>query len=225
MIEIPEPIIDTIPVVDSTRIFVQGVMRLIPLTLYFHNDEPDKRTTGVTTTKTYEETYDDYIVLRDKYKSKYYNGLVDLDLLQAQVALETLFNDSIEGGMKELKEYSLLMLKLLKTNKKITITIKGYCSPLANTDYNLNLAKRRVSSLVNYLQKYNNGVFLPYLFNDQSVVGQIEIVEEYFGETYVRPNVSSDYYDTRNSVYNPNAAYERKIEIISVAIEALYTGD
>jgi outer membrane protein OmpA-like peptidoglycan-associated protein len=105
----------------------------------------------------------------------------------------------------------LLMEELLKDNQKITMTIKGYTSPLNTPEYNLNLAKRRISSLDNYVRKYKNGIFIPYIKSKQL---RIETVP--FGETQVSNNISDDPNDRRNSVYNPLAAKERKIKVIAV---------
>ena len=88
------------------------------------------------------------------------------------------------------------------------VMIKGYTSPLAATDYNLNLSKRRISSLVNHLMSYKDGVFKNYLDNDQLI-----LEEEPAGERFVLPGVSDELEDKTNSVYSPDAARERRIEI------------
>ena len=95
--------------------------------------------------------------------------------------------------------------------------MKGYCSPLASTDYNVNLAKRRISSLRNYFMEYQNGVFVKYVDNPNPNEGSITFFNEDIGELKARPNVSDDYYDTKNSVYSPAAALERKIQIIAIS--------
>ena len=119
--------------------------------------------------------------------------------------------------MHDLEKFAELLKKVLEDNEKVTITMKGYCSPLASTDYNVNLAKRRVSSLKNYFMEYDNGVFIPYLKNANPKEGSITFLEEDIGELKARPNVSDDYYDTKNSIYSPAAAMERKIQIIAVS--------
>jgi hypothetical protein len=86
---------------------------------------------------------------------------------------------------------------------------------LASTDYNVNLAKRRISSLHNYFNEYQNGVLLPYINNTTTDGGSISFFDVDVGELKAKPNVSDDYYDTKNSIYNPAAAFERKIQIIA----------
>jgi len=119
--------------------------------------------------------------------------------------------------MRDLERFAELLLKVLLDSEKVTITIKGFCSPLASTDYNVNLAKRRISSLRNYFAEYQNGVFLKYIDNPNPKEGNITFGGLDIGELKVRPNVSDDYYDVKNSIYNPAAALERKIEIVAIS--------
>ncbi len=200
---------------DSTQVFVTQLKLLVPLTLYFHNDEPDKKTLAVITSKNYKKTYDDYSAMRDQYKKEYSKGAKGANLERANNDIDVLFEDSIDAGMQDLEKFAQLLVKVLKNAEKVTITMKGYCSPLASTDYNVNLAKRRISSLRNYFTEYQNGIFVPYINNTKEKEGSITFFEENIGELKVRPNVSDDYYDTKNSIFNPAAALERKIQIIA----------
>ncbi len=203
--------------VDSTQIFVVQLKLLVPLTLYFHNDEPDKKTLAITTTKNYKKTYEDYTAMKEQYKKEYAKGAKKSDMDRAYNDINTLFEDSVGAGMQDLERFAQLLLKVLNNNEKVTITMKGFCSPLASTDYNINLAKRRISSLRNYFMEYQNGVFVKYVNNANSNEGSITFIDEEIGELKARPNVSDDYYDTKNSVYSPAAALERKIQIIAIS--------
>jgi cell division protein FtsN len=205
------------PKVDSTQIFITQLKMLSPLTLYFHNDEPDRKTLAITTTKNYKKTHEDYIALREQYKKEYSKGAKGENLERAQNDIETFFEDSVNAGMQDLETFAGLLLKALKQGEKATITIKGFCSPLASTDYNVNLAKRRISSLRNYFSEYQGGVLVPYINNTKENEGAVAFVDQEIGELKVRPNVSDDYYDTKNSIYSPAAAVERKIQIIAIS--------
>jgi hypothetical protein len=123
----------------------------------------------------------------------------------------------VDAGMEDLEKFAVLLQKVLRDGEKVSITIKGFCSPLASTDYNINLAKRRISSLRNYFAEYQNGVFVPYFNNTKANEGSIAFFDEEIGELKARANVSDDYYDTKNSVYSPAAAIERKIQIIAIS--------
>jgi hypothetical protein len=110
-----------------------------------------------------------------------------------------------------------LLLKELEKGQKIRVTVKGYASPLAKTEYNVNLTLRRIASLINYLKEYDNGVFLPYINQKAENGGSLSFVKIPFGEYKADINVSDNFHDQRNSVYSRKAALERKIEIISVS--------
>lgn len=203
--------------VDSTKIFVTQMKLLVPITLYFHNDEPDKKTLATTTTLNYKKTYEDYSAMREKYKKEYSKDAKGTDIERATGEIDDLFDDSVDAGMRDLDKFAELLVKVLKDSEKVTITIKGFCSPLASTDYNVNLAKRRISSLRNYFAQYQNGLFLKYIDNPNPKEGNITFGGLDIGELKVRPNVSDDYYDVKNSIYNPAAALERKIEIVAIS--------
>lgn len=212
------PRIDEPPVkVDSTQVFVTQMKLLVPLTLYFHNDEPDKKTLAVTTTKNYKKTYDDYSAMREQYKKEYSKGAAGENLERAYSDIDNLFDDSVDAGMQDLEKFAQLLVKVLADSEKVTITMKGFCSPLASTDYNVNLAKRRISSLRNYFMEYRNGILVKYVNNPNAAEGSITFIDQEIGELKARPNVSDDYYDTKNSVYSPAAALERKIQIIAIS--------
>jgi hypothetical protein len=92
---------------------------------------------------------------------------------------------------------------------------------LAKTDYNVNLTKRRIWSLKNYLAEWNNGVFLPYIRNTPENGARLSFTQIPFGEYTANKIISDNLNDLKNSVYSRAAALERKIEIQSVSyIEA-----
>lgn len=209
------------PLKDSVPVFITQLKQLVPLTLYFHNDEPDKKTLAITTKKNYKKTYEDYSAMRDLYKKEYSKGATGTNIDRANNDIDELFEDSVDAGMQDLERFAELLVKVLKNNERVTITMKGYCSPLASTDYNVNLAKRRISSLRNYFMEYENGIIAQYVNNPNPDQGTVIFTEEEIGELKARPNVSDDYYDTKNSIYNPVAAFERKIQIIAFSTQTI----
>ena len=210
-----EPL-NVLPVPIDTMEMVKGQMKLLcPLTLYFHNDEPDPKTKNITTTKTYETTYNEYKVLVPQYVTEFPKGLEGEIKEKATNRIENFFADSVDAGMEDLRKFSDLLVKVLLKGETVKITMKGYCSPLASTDYNVNLAKRRISSLRNYFTETKSGFFVKYFNNQTPGEGKIIFEDVEIGEL-VASKVSDDLKDKRNSVYNPNAASERKIQIIAV---------
>ncbi len=209
------------PIKDSVPVFITQLKELIPITLYFHNDEPDRKTLATSTKKNYKKTYDDYSAMRDLYKKEYSKGATGSNIERANNDIDALFEDSVDAGMQDLEKFAQLLVKVLKNNERVTITMKGYCSPLASTDYNINLAKRRISSLRNFFMEYENGIIASYVNNSNPDQGGVKFVDEEIGELKARPNVSDNYFDTKNSIYNPLAAFERKIQIIAFSSQTI----
>jgi hypothetical protein len=63
---------------------------------------------------------------------------------------------------------------------------------------------------------YKNGSLLPYMAEVPETEGRLIINREAFGKEKAAANVSGNINDLRNSVYNPDAANERKVAIIAV---------
>ena len=103
------------------------------------------------------------------------------------------------------------MVEYLKLGNTAEIMIQGYASPLAENEYNLNLGRRRTSSIQNHINQWGGGALLPFV-ND----GILKITFKSYGETEVRPGVSDNPSDIRNSVYALDASKERRVVIIEV---------
>lgn len=190
----------------------------LPVTLYFHNDEPDPKTRDTTTDLNYMATYDAYVDLKPQYKKEYSSGLNGEEALFAKEDIEDFFTEFVDQGVADLELFSELLLKELEKGIRIRMTVKGFASPLAKTDYNVNLTKRRISSMVNYLRAYQDGVYRKYLDGTAENGGILEIVQVPFGEYEAEKLVSDNFHDQRNSVYSRAAMRERKIEIQSLSL-------
>ena len=215
---VPPPT-DSTPVkktIDTSKIVIDKLKILCPLTLYFHNDEPNPRTHDTVTKKTYRKTYEEYVDLRPTYLKIYPKGKKGEEKELAETRINAFMEDSVDAGMHDLEQFSLLLEQAVLQKEKIKITMKGFCSPLATTQYNVFLAKRRVSSLRNYFMEYKNGMFVKYVNNKNPDEARIDFFEEDVGELPTS-KVSDDAKDQQNSVYSPGAARERKIQIISVS--------
>jgi tetratricopeptide (TPR) repeat protein len=183
----------------------------LPLALYFGNDEPDKRTLRTTTKKSYEATYSKFIARKQEYQERYTKPLDEDEASDAALALEDFFESEVRRGYEHLNLFSQILLKRLEKGERVEIVIKGYTSPRAKSDYNDNLAKRRISSLRNHFDTYNSGVFEAYLKE-----GKLVISEAPFGETKADTTISDDLLDERNSIYSVGASKERRVEIVEV---------
>lgn len=183
----------------------------VGLPLYFDNDEPDKRTRKTSTQKTYEETVQSYLQRQREYRDRFSAGLPDLKADAAEALIDNFFENEVRRGFDRLGQLSDLLLTRLQNGESVEVLIKGFTSPRAQTDYNLNLGKRRISSVRNHFATFADGVFRPYLKN-----GQLKITETSFGETTARADISDNLTDERNSIYHPDAARERRVEIVEI---------
>ena len=188
----------------------------LPVTLYFHNDCPNPKSRDTLTAINYLNSYEDYRALLSTYQTEYSSGLNGEKAEEAKEDIESFFIEYVDQGVKDLELFRDLLLEELKKGAKINITVKGFASPLAKTDYNVNLTKRRISSLVNYLMEYEAGVFKPYLTGTAPNGGKVIFTQVPFGEYTANKLTSDNFHDQKNSVYSRSAGIERKIEIQSV---------
>ena len=173
---------------------------MMPITVYFHNDEPNPKTENTSTTLLYSDAYNSYKAMKDEY---YKMNVFD--------EIDAFFYDYLEKGYTDLKAFENLLTKLTPNNI-IKLEVKGYCSPLAENDYNINLSKRRISSLENELNANNN---LKAAFENN----RLSIVESPNGEEQANKSVSDDYYNVKQSIFNPAACKERRVSIVGIFVE------
>ncbi len=213
---------DTLTEEEALQMTFAELNSYLPLTLYFHNDEPNPRSRDTTTTLSYLATLNDYLKLQPTYESEYASGLKKNEARQAKDDMGAFFEEDIAQGGKDLAFFTGLLLTELEKGRQIQLALKGYASPLAQSDYNLILTQRRIASLVNYLREYQNGILVPYLDGKAANGGRLELYRIPFGENRSDLAVSDNLNDKKNSVYSRKAALERKIEILEVK---QYTGD
>ena len=194
---------------------ISTAMRLnLPLSLYFHNDEPNPKTRVSITTLTYTEAFNSYIAQEDEYVSRFASVMSGRAKNATERQMRDFFEQTVKGGYQQLLSFAQQLQEVLALDAKVEIKLKGYTSPLTASDYNTLLAKRRISSVENFLQQYQNGILLPYLQNGKLLISELPL-----GETQVSIGVSDNPNDRRNSVYSIKAARERRIEIVSVQVE------
>lgn len=204
---------------DTTEIIyttLEELNKYLPVRLYFHNDHPNPRTRDTLTELNYLTTYKGYTRLYNEYKREFSKGLKGEEKDDALLDIEDLFSEHIDKGANDLKLFTPLLVKELEAGKTVTLTIKGFASPLSKSDYNVNLTLRRVSSLINFLSEYENGKLLPYINGTAENGAKLNFIKVPFGEYQSVKTISDDLKDKRNSVYSPGAALERKIEIIAI---------
>lgn len=183
----------------------------LPLSLYFHNDEPDAKSRKSSTKKPYLETLQGFISLREKYISEFTSGM---EADQAAIAADTLehfFENQVDKGGKLLVRFSDILLARLQEGEQVEVFLKGFTSPRAQAAYNLLLSKRRISSVRNHFAEYQDGIFKPFLTSGKLIISEVP-----FGETKAAASVSDAYEDLKNSVYGVPASRERRVEIVEI---------
>ena len=217
---------DTIPVEKPKRDSIvvkveqQNARSLLPVTLYFHNDEPDPRSQNVTTTKTYSDVYTNYRTMKTEYKKSHSSIKNNFEKDSILQALDIFFDSTLPYSYADLDSLMRIIRKDLQNGRHIRLLVKGYASPLATEKYNFILSKRRISSFLNELLAYDNGIIAKYIQNP-NLGGSLQIEELALGSSKAGKNVSSDAKNQSKSVYSPEAIAERRIEIV----DYLYTDE
>ncbi|MAO72097.1 MAG: hypothetical protein CMD02_06290 [Flavobacteriales bacterium] len=185
---------------EETSINIDTIKKNLPISLYFHNDEPNPRSLQTNTNLTYKECYISYYLLKEKYIK-----------INSNIEVEEFFELTLKKNYNNLNSTLKYILQNLKDGNNMELHIKGFASPLSDKDYNINLSKRRIASLINLINNYKNGALKEYLYN-----GGLKIIELPLGENRSDKRVSDNPNDRKSSVYSKNAMLERKIEIVEI---------
>ena len=211
-------ILQPLTALDSSRQeTAKQIEPLLPMKLYFDNDRPDPTTMLTVTRHNYVELYNQYIAREPEYVQNYIAGITDnAKMLDAKKRMTDFFTNTVKKSFNDLDRFSGLLLKQLQAGDKIEIAVRGSASPLAESNYNKNLSKRRISSVMNFWKTYDNGKLYNFISN-----GTLKVVEEPVGEDMAGKNISDDLKDKRNSVFSPAASSLRYIEVIRVLINGV----
>ena len=202
-------------IIDSTlttkEIFKHKTGLTLPLALYFHNDEPSPKSLDTVVAVAYPETYNKYLSLKPEYIREFTKRNSNEERKLAFQQIDYFFSNYVDRGLEKLERFKKQLIPLLEEHQSIEITIKGFASPLAKSDYNTNLSKRRISSLMNYFNSTDNGKLKSYI--DE---GRLIIHSAPFGESTSNKSANDDGNNIKESIYSPKAAIERRIEIQEV---------
>ena len=185
---------------------------LLPLSLYFHNDEPTPCTLDTTTRLDYAATYRKYYQMRDEYKGAQPSPVDKRKWDSVQGAVDMFFDYELKKGYNNLVEFLELLYADLRSGRKVCVTVDGFASPLFESLYNVNLSKRRIDSFRNELLRWNNQALLPFWNN-----GALKLKTVAHGAADSNTVAPSDpLRNPRNvkSVYSMEAAHARRIDIV-----------
>lgn len=187
---------------------------LIPIALYFDNDQPDVKSNKKTTAKSYGETYTAYYNRRDEYKGQWIKGLPSEVQTKYATRYDDFFEDSIKGNYDKFTFFLDQMVGQLQAGYTIELILKGYASPRAETRYNKLLSERRINSIENEILRFRNGIFKSF-----ADTKRLSFTHEPFGEEKSKQGISDDLINQRLSVYSIDASQERRVEIINVILK------
>ncbi len=187
----------------------EGIYATLPV--YFHNDEPNPRTTSEFATSSYETSYRRYMELKSLYMREYSKGFEPAKQQAAKDEVKRFFEQEVTRGYESLKRFAERLKKYMARNRDVKIIIKGFASPLATEEYNVSLTKRRIDNVEKFLKEQDNGYLRPYFES-----GRIQVVIKPYGESKAAPDVSDSPKNRQASVYNPKAARERRVEILQL---------
>ena len=203
----------------------------LPITLFFENDVPKKNPRNQD--QTLDEwdkiwrAYSDSVNIA-RYKTKHTVKMRDASVIsKAKSKLDHFFQDSVIGNDRIFRMFlDVLRTKLVQDEQLVVnITLKGYASPIANSEYNKHLTARRIYCVKDYfLNDYFGGALSAYTRPD-SITGLVRLVVDTIpnGEAMSdpatlakidgdQPGIGRDW-----SVYSVEASKERRLQIIGVS--------
>ena len=188
---------------------IEELNSMLPLKLYFHNDEPDSNTTVAFTDKPYQLPYDHYITLQEDYVREH-AGQFDVE---KQILVTKKINDffdlEVKGEYARMNAFFKAILGLLEAGISLEVQIKGYTSPRSYEGYNVQLAHRRITSVRKQFFIYENGIFIKFFQK-----GLLTVTELPLGESTAPKGISDAFNDPKNSIYSVEASKERRAEIV-----------
>ncbi|MBQ9311926.1 MAG: hypothetical protein IJ213_02655 [Bacteroidales bacterium] len=191
----------------------------LPVALYFHNDSPDAGSEKPVTDLSYTDCYKLYNSLTNQYKAVRTKGLDDSVAKNEIMYIDNFINDKLKKGYEKLNEICEYLYSKLQEGNNVTVQIRGYCSSLFETNYNYNLAERRINSVENYIKQWNNGVLKEYMETDaEDNLKKLEIEHLAIGKLQSTSPNPTNLEEKRRSVYLQQSMNERRIEIKVIQI-------
>ncbi|NOT36118.1 MAG: hypothetical protein HOP11_01935 [Saprospiraceae bacterium] len=190
---------------------IAELRRLLPIRLFFDNDMPNPKSEADTTDVLFSKIYNEYSAKKGVYMYQFADVLRGSERTKAILEIDTFFDKNVKLNGDKLLIFLDKLSIIMEEGHSIDIFLKGFASPRAKSEYNQHLSARRVASIRNEFDYYRSGVFHNYIVNEN-----LKIKEIPFGESQSTYGVSDNIEDTRNSIYNLKAAYERRVEILEI---------
>ncbi len=166
--------------------------------VYFDNDHPDPRSMSPETDLSYKETFEQYINRKEVFMER---------SADSRQQVEGLFEE-VRDGMQQLEHLADFLQREFEQGRHYTIEFTSHASPLATSEYNMILSKRRFSAVENYLRNWQQGGLEPYVEQ-----GMLTYENNPFGSTQALASVSADRQNPASSVFGVAASLERRVTI------------
>ena len=129
--------------IGLVRSAIRMLEKVLPLVLFFENDEPEPKTKKKTTEKRYKDTYVPYYAKKREYEMNFSSAYTSEHKTDAITSINVFFETDLKGGYNKLELFMEQVLGVLEGGMYLEVSIKGYTSPIAKGDYNFRLGKRR----------------------------------------------------------------------------------
>lgn len=178
-----------------------ALQQQLPIALYFHNDEPDSNSLAIVSSQTYRQSWNSYQALFPLYRQQNTSSLSSWQSFETKAKTQ----------YAQLDRFEQQLLQLLQQGYRLEVAIRAYCSPRSWTDYNFNLAQRRIDALLNDWEK---GPLAPYLTQKQLSLEWLPL-----GESQAPTSVNDRFDQPQRSIFSAAAATERRLEIEFVSLK------
>jgi hypothetical protein len=180
--------------------------KLLPLALYFHDDEPDPNSLGKVASVAYGATHQNYLDMKGEYLKQY--GKPQDSSMNKR--LDAFFEEDVYGQFAKTNYVLDELVKVLDKGVKVELSLRGFTSARGAVRYNANLAKRRIDCVKKEILEHDNGRLNAYVKSGQLVLRELP-----FGETLAKKTDG----DPRSAIYSVDAAKDRKVEIVALEIK------
>jgi tetratricopeptide (TPR) repeat protein len=185
----------------------------LPIQLFYDNDHPNPATRVPTTALEYRQTYLPYYNRKQEFINNYTGALSGQDRVSATDTLEDFFENGVRQGWEELLFYSDELGAILARGDTVKLILRGFASPLGQSEYNKILTGRRVSSVNNHFLRHDAGALNQYIKNGQLTIKLVPLgVDSSTG-------ASGNPKNRRLSVYDVRAARARRLDIVGAQVQ------
>lgn len=203
--------IDTLYLTRLPRIPDLVPDRTVPL--YFENDRPKMGRIPQLPSEDYMALYREYKSKQDRYVSRLEKSPL---VGRADIIRMSRFFDRELEDFQRLDTLVKVFIMYMDAGHTIEIELRGYCSPIGNSDYNLMLSRRRIQCVRDLLENYDNGVLKPYIRDNKFV-----ITPNPKGEEEAPPTVREYLSDLNASIFSYLSSLERRVDIFLIPVEGI----